>query len=166
MAEPVTFVYNHDVQGLHRRINRFIVETVNAGSNGVSEVSAADQTRLGTYLAAIKSYVAWVMSQPELDLPETHPRQYPLEANPDVPVIENESMLDIIHHFELARDEMVNGQSGRLASGLIKFDEARILAIIAKATSFLKDYVGVVTPLDLPESSPMHLLQGAGKSGV
>jgi len=159
-------VYNHDVQGLHRRINRFIVEAINAASNGVSMVSDADQSRMSTYLVAIKTYVAWVVSQPVLDLPETHPREYVLEENPAVPVIENESLLDLIHLFTLARDEMVNGQSGRMASGLIRFDNDRILAIIAKAESFLSDYVAIVTPLDLPESSPMHVLAGQGKKGV
>ena len=168
MADPVAvpFVYNHDVSGLQRRINRFIEEAIHAASNGTSQVSIADQVRMSSYLTAIRQYVSWVVGQPQLDLPETHPREYPLEPNPVVPDVENESIVDLIHHLELARDETVNGQSGRMPSGLIKFDEVRLLAVVDKAERFLVDYVQQVTPLDLPESSPMRKIADPGKTGV
>lgn len=166
MAEVRKFVYNHDVCGLQRRINRFITETMNAASNGVSQVSGADQTRISSYLSAIRAYVEWIVAQPELDLPETSPTQWPLDVDPVVPEVENESLIDLVNMFVLAREEIINGQSGRLAAGLIKFDHDRLLAIVTKAESFISDYIAKVTPLDLPESSPMRAEQGQGKTGV
>jgi hypothetical protein len=66
----------------------------------------------------------------------------------------------------LAREELVNGQSARMASGLIKYDEARVRAVIDKVDSFLTTYIQVVTPLDFPESSPQDPIAPAGRIGV
>jgi len=90
----MAFVYNHDVAGLHRRTNRFIEELQRSASSGGSQVSGHDMTRLGTYLQAITTYTDWVVSQPQLDLPETHPREWELDPNPTVADIENESVVD------------------------------------------------------------------------
>lgn len=165
MAET-GYVYNHDILGLHRRINRFIEEVAKSTSSGGSQVSSHDQDRLSTYLVAIRGYHNWVVDQPLLDLPETHPRKWPLQDNPIVPEIENESAIDVVNMLELARDELVNGQSARNASGLTKFDSSRLMAVVLKAEKFLTDYIAVVTPLDLPESSPMKEATSPGRTGV
>lgn len=165
MAE-VPHVYNHDVAGIHRRINRFILELDHSASAGTSQVSAHDQERLGAYLGAITSYVDWVVAQPQLDLPETHPRQHLLDANPNPSNGENESVRDLITLLEITRDEVVNGQSARHAAGLISFDEQRLRAVVAKAEAFLENYIQTVTPLDLPETSPMRAMVNPGKGGV
>lgn len=164
----LAFVYNHDVVGVYRRINRFIEEVSKSVSSSGSMMNEYDQTRLATYLDAIDSFIDWVVAQPQLDLPETHPRQYPLKASPIVKDedIENESAIDVVRMLELARDEIVNGQSARLGSGLIVFDVNRIRAVVAKARNFLNDYIATVTPLDLPESSPMRTMTTPGRTGV
>lgn len=166
MAEGIT--YNHDVAGLYRRMNRFIEELARSVSSSGSQMNAFDQTRLATYLDAIDSYMNWVVSQPSLDLPETHPRVYTFAPSPAVKDedVENESALDVIRMLELARDETVNGQSARLGSGLITFDEIRLRAIVSKARNFLENYIATVTPLDLPESSPMKNMTQPGRTGV
>lgn len=161
-----TFVYNHDVAGLHRRINRFIVECAKGVSNSVSQFTDYDQERLLSYLGAIRAYVNWVVSQPLLDLPETSPREYPLDGNPVWDVVENEAVVDVLRMLELVRDEIVNGQSARLSSSLVKFDVSRINAIVDKIEAFIRDYVATITPLDLPESSPMRAIATTGKTGV
>lgn len=160
------YVYNHDVLGLHRRINRFIEEVSKSTSSGGSQVNAHDQERLFTYIQAIRGYHDWLIGQPLLDLPETHPRKWVLQENPSVPEIENESAIDVVNMLELARDELVNGQSARNASGLTKFDSARLMAVIDKTDKFLSDYIAIVTPLDLPESSPMKEATPPGRTGV
>jgi hypothetical protein len=99
-------------------------------------------------------------------LPETSPRAYTLEADPVVPLVENEALVDIIRMMELARDETTNGQSARMAAGLIKFDVSRIAAVIDKIDAFLSTYVAIVTPLDLPESSPARPVTSPGRTGV
>lgn len=159
-------VYNSDVAGLHRRLNRFIVEMAKSASNQSSIMSEFDQNRLASYLQAIRAYVGWVTSQPLLDLPETSPKEFVLDADPEIPVVENESITDILRMLEVAREEMVNGQSARMPCGLMKFDVGRLDAIVGKIEKFLSDYVAVITPLDLPESSPSRPIQPSGAKGV
>jgi hypothetical protein len=165
MASPGV-IYNHDVVGIYNRMNRFLVELNRAASAGVSQTSTFDQGRLTSYLTNIKGYVAWVQGQPQLDLPETHPREYVLEPKPDISEVENEETNDLQRIFAAVRDEVISSQSARLASSLIKFDEVRILAVVGKAEAFLANYIATLTPLDLPESSPDAPLSGPGKTGV
>jgi len=165
MASP-GIVYNHDVVGAYNRMNRFLVELHRSVSAGVSLMTDADKGRLGSYLANIRGYIAWVVSQPQLDLPESHPREYVLEDQPNTPEVENEEINDLLRMFAAARDEVIRGQSPRLGSGLVAFDEKRILAAITKAEAFLSGYIALLTPLDLPESSPDAPLSGPGRTGV
>ena len=169
MAAPVNgqlVTYNHDVAGLHRRINRFIIEMVKSVSNSGSMVNDWDQQRLETYLGAVRSYVDWITSQPYLDLPETSPRLIALDANPVFEPLENESVTDVVRLMEIARDEIVDSQSARQSSGLISFDERRVLGVISKIEAFVQNYIKVVTPLDLPESTPMRSISGKGNTGI
>lgn len=166
MATTEKVVYNPDVAGLHRRINRFIIEMSKSASNQFSMMNEFDQVRLMTYLTAIRAYVAWVVSQPQLDLPETSPKTYTLDAEPSWEMVENESIVDVLRMLEIAKTEIINGQSARMPSGFIGFDVTRVLAVVAKIEAFLKDYVQVITPLDLPESSPSRASSGAGSVGV
>lgn len=164
-AGPLT--YNHDVAGLYRRINRFIVEILKSVSSGGSQVNTFDQTRLQSYIGAIRAYQNWVMAQPQLDLPETHPRVIQLEPAPSIPEeVENESVRDVVYMLELARDELVNGQTSRNPSGMVSFDAARLTAVVDKVEALLVSYVQTVTPLDLPESSPSRVLSTSGLTGV
>lgn len=164
MAEQIT--YNHDISGFHRRINRFIVELLKSVSSSGSQVNTFDQARLITYITALRAYQTWVNGQPQLDLPDTHPRSYNLDDNPEVPDLENESIVDLIRILQLARDELVRSQSSRNAAGLMPFDSVRFSALIDKADNFLSEYVSQVTPLDLPESSPQTTMTGAGQTGI
>jgi hypothetical protein len=167
MAGPTGVItYNHDVAGLQRRINRFIYEMIKSVSNAGSLMNEYDKNRLSTYLTAIRAYVGWVVSQPQLDLPETSPRAITLDPNPTWELMENEAIIDVIRMLEIARDELVNSQASRASSGLNKFDEARILALVTKVEDFLTKYINVITPLDLPESTPMRAMTGAGQTGV
>ena len=129
-------------------------------------MNAFDQVRLASYIGAIKAYVAWIVSQPQLDLPETSPRVYALDENPSYELVENEAVVDVVRMLELVRDEVVNSQSARQSSGLIGFDEKRLLAVINKVEAFLNTYIKEVTPLDLPESSPMRSAATGGKTGI
>lgn len=164
---PVTAItYNTDIFGLVRRINRFIVEIVKSQSSNVSVTQPFDTTRAMSYLNAVTSYQAWVTSEPLLDLPETAPQSVNLPADPDLPLIENESLYDLAMMLTLARDELKNSQSSRLATNLMKFDNDRLTAIMTKCKNFVQNYISAVDPLDLPESSPMDPMSGSGHTGV
>ncbi len=166
MPETTVITYNHDVAGLVQRWNQFIEEVWKAASNGVSQMSQFDQDRLGSMLDAIDAYQVWVVSQPQLDLPETTPRPITLDDFPDVTSVENEEINDITRMMILGRDELINSQSSRMPSGLIKYDAARSTSYVAKIRNFLATYVAKTTPLDLPASSPDEALAPAPKRGV
>jgi len=163
---PTSVVYNHDVVGLYERMNRFAEELARAASSSVSLTSSFDMARLSSYLDAIDRYHAWVTAQPQLDLPETSPREYALTPLAPLPTIENEDMSDVIRMLLLARDELINSQSARVGSGMIVHDTTRLTAVVAKARAFLKDYIEPTHPLDLPESSPAHPVSGPGRGGT
>ena len=164
---PVTgVVYNDDVDGLQRRINRFITELANSASAGVSLTSTFDQGRLQSYLNALITYHDWIMAQPQLDLVETNDKKIILEADPVVQDVENEDVDDVINLLVRARDELINSQSARMPSGLVSFDSARFMALVTKAGNFLTAYIQTTTPIDLPQSSPQDPVQDTGKRGV
>lgn len=166
MATAAPITYNHDVAGLYRRVNRFITEMLKSVSGGGSQTNQFDQTRLQSYIDAIRAYQSWVENQPQLDLPETHPRAIQLEEAPQADKLENESVRDVIYLLELARDELVNSQTSRNGAGFIPFDANRFAAVIDKTEQLLQTYIATITPLDLPESTPMRELTEAGRTGV
>lgn len=165
-AQTPKTTYNTDVWSLVRRVNRFITEVVKSQSSGISQTMPFDVARVLSYTAAIRSFVAWVVAQPLLDLPETGPQEMPLPDSPVIPPMENESAFDICMLLEIARDELANSQSARMATNLIKYDHDRLLAIVTKLENFVQTYIGVAEPLDLPESSPMQAVTGSGRQGV
>jgi hypothetical protein len=158
--------YNHDIVGLYNRINRFIREAMKQQSSNVSQINAFDQTRLKSYLSAIRFYHDHVQGAPDLDLPETSPRLYELRDLPEVVDMENESLADICRLLELGRDELTMSQSARIGSKLISFDSVRLLQIVGKCENFMSAYVANATPLDLPESSPRAPITGPGNQGI
>ena len=87
--------YNTDVEGIVRRLNRFIVEIVKSVSSNVSGTNTFDIARAKSYISAMRAYAAWVVGQPALDLPETAPRATTLPASPEIPDMENDSMYDL-----------------------------------------------------------------------
>lgn len=161
----MTQVYNPDVVGVVRRVNRFIQEALKSSSSAVSLTNAYDIARLESYLNAIEQYVAWMKGQPQLDLPETHPQMYDVPDAPGAAVLENEDLNDIVNLWNKMRDELINSQSARQPSGLISHDVTRFDLILAKMKAFLV-FIKNTSPLDVPESSPMAEMSGSGMGGV
>jgi len=159
-------VYNCDVDGLARRINRNITEIIKAQSSGVSLTVSFDVKRWQSYLASVEAFLDYVVSQPQLDLPETHPLPVVQQPKPVIPSLENESAYDLAVLFDTMREELVNSQSARMPSGLISHDENRMRSYITRGKKFIQDYITVIDPLDLPESSPMTQMTGDGLKGV
>lgn len=160
--------YNHDVAGIARRVHRFTFELYKCVSSAGAFTNEFDQDRWGSYLDATDVYVDHVVAQPQLDLPESHPRKISVVLLPDETIlsVENESIVDAMYLLKLAIVEVLNSQSSRMASGLLPFDEKRVRAIVSKCRHLLTDYVATVQPLDLPESSPTKLMSGEGLKGI
>lgn len=158
--------YNTDIDGLIRRIDRAIVEVVKSQSSGVSQTISFDVVRTRSYIAGIRAYIEYIVAQPTMDLPETGPRAVQLPNKPTIPLMENESLRDMATMLDLMRDEMSASQSSRLSSNLISHDLVRATSYLLRMDKFLTDYITVIDPLDLPESSPMSPITGAGIGGV
>jgi len=164
-SSPATTTFNIDVASCVRRYNRMIVETLKSQSSGVSLTLPFDVARMRSYVAAMKDFQSFVVSQPLLDCPETGPTEVPLQASPVTSYIENESGYDIIELLQIARDELANSQSSRLPTNFLKFDYDRQTSYLNKINALL-DYVNKSEPLDLPESSPTSPVSGKGNQGV
>jgi hypothetical protein len=87
-------------------------------------------------------------------------------VKPNIPYMENESLRDMAVMLDLMRDEMSASQSSRLSSNLISHDLIRATSYLLRMDKFLTEYITVIDPLDLPESSPMAPMTGAGIGGV
>lgn len=165
MAENLE-VKNHDVAGLVRRINRILVEFLRANSANVSGMDEHDLRRARSYLKSLIAYLDWVQAQPALDLGEHHPTLIALEAGPEVTLVENEELNDLVAMLVAARNEIANCEDARKANGVGAIAGDKVRAVIAKAEKFVNDYVDGVTPLDLSKSSPRRERAVAGERGV
>jgi hypothetical protein len=161
----MTNTENHDIAGLHARLNRAIFETYKSVSSGVVDYREADVARILSYLNGIDEFHNWVNGQPQLDLPESHPKEYELDPNPVTALVENDAANDIIRLLEVAREELVNSQSSRLPAGLVEFDSARLFAVVEKTRNLVTGFIENVQPLDLPESTPKRSGSGPGRKG-
>jgi hypothetical protein len=149
-----TPVYNHDIMGLIRRLNRFMKEVIESSSAGISGMGVADLDRLKAYQTALMEYKTWVVGQPQLDLPKTHPSAHTIPDPPDQNSIDSEILIDVVTLWSKMRIELLASQSAQLATGLISPDATRFDAIWGKIQAFIADYIEPITPLDVPESSP------------
>ena len=164
-TEPAT-IFNHDIVMMYDMCNRFIIELYKSQSSPVSGMIEPDVIRMKSYTTALNNLHEWVQGQPLLDLPETHPREFPLESVPEPKNVESESVNMLVRLVEALRTEMVNSQSARYSSTLILHDSKRFDDIVTKINAFIDTYVATSTPLDLPESSPGEPISGSGFHGV
>jgi hypothetical protein len=157
---------NTDVVGYVARLDRYLIEAMNQASANTSNLKSADFQRLLSYSSARRAYLDYVSDEPDLDLPESNPKEYILDEPPKMRAIESDDLADICRMLELERYEMVHSPSARQSSGIIAFDKDRQVALIEKGERFLKNYVASVQPVDLPESSPRNETTGKGAIGI
>jgi len=155
-----------DIVGIVKRIDRFTKELHKSQSAGLAETNQFDIGRLNQYLSALRAYRAWVVSQPQLDLPESSPCKYDLDPQPAYEPIDNEAVADIVRMLVRARMEIISSQSARRSVGLVSFDDQRLMAVVERVQAFLNNYILQVQPIDLPESSPIYDMGGPGSTGV
>lgn len=159
-------VYNLDVTYLADKLARYAGEVQMSVSSNVAFVNEFDMDRLQKYLTDIDRAVAYVLDQPQLDMPESHPMMHPIQPFPDVRNMESDEWDHVFRLLRAGYIEIVNSQSSRLGAGLMPFDARRITALVAKTRQWLNDYVAERSPMDLPETSPQQTMSPAGKAGV
>ena len=159
-------VFNHDILWVYDLLRRFHTEMARSQSAPVSGMIDADQKRLESYLGTIRTAVLWIQDTPLLDMPETHPRPYPLSAFPSEVNVENESINVILRLIRASAVELTNSQSSRFSSRLQPFDHDRLIAVVDKIDAFLNNYIRTqAVPLDMPESSPEEPIGPDGSMG-
>ena len=159
-------VYNLDVTYCNDKLCRYTYEVIKSVSANLSATITFDAARTLSYFSDMDAAIAYVVSQPQLDLPESHPTMHAIEPFPEIPNMESDEMDHIVRLLKAARTELVNSQSSRMGAGLLPFDAFRVTALVAKARQFMVDYVAKRLPMDLPESSPQQPMTGAGRGGV
>jgi hypothetical protein len=149
-------VCNRDLAGLVERIDEIIYEIAKCQSGGLQDIRSADRSRLDQYNTKLESYVNWVMSQPQVDAPETHPSEVEIQyITEDLFIeLENKALRDLIRMLRVLMTEMACSASNRMPNSLSRFDEGRFREHLGKIRAFLTDYVDAVQPVDMPESQP------------
>lgn len=167
---------NSNMVGLVERIDESLVEMLLSASAAVNEFRQADQTRVNTYFTAWEKLVAFMANDPELDSPQTSPQKVPVvfrsnldsitdEDGQEQPIVqdpENKALRDLTRDMRTLMGEMALSNSRRLPNGISPHDENRFAMHLNKMRAFMTSYVGEVTPLDLPETSPAHAESGHG----
>lgn len=159
-------IYNLDVTYLADKLARYAGEVQMSVSSNVAFVNEFDMARLQAYLTDIDAAVAYILNQPQLDMPESHPMLHPVEPFPEVRNLESDEWDHVVRLLRAGYIELVNSQSARLGAGLMPFDAKRITSLIAKTRQWLNDYVSKRSPMDLPETSPQQAMSPAGSAGV
>jgi len=167
---------NTNMVGLVERIDESLVEMLLAQSASVNEFRKADQTRVNTYFTSWETLVNFMAEDPELDSPQTSPQKIPVvfwsnrdnitdedgEEQPIVQDPENKALRDLTRDMRTLMGEMALSNSRRLPNGISPHDKARFDMHLKKMRAYMETYVGKVTPLDLPETSPAHPESGHG----
>jgi hypothetical protein len=160
MSSPIPLqVNNEDVVGIYDRMNRYVLEMMKCASSNVAQWLPADEERCASYTSAIREYIAWTVSQPQLDNPENHPEFFNVEVqvekdqkhwlNGKDPIqVENDSMRTVLRILIGARDNLIKSASSKMSSGLIIFDEARFLKNIDKLDALMANYIKTSLPID------------------
>jgi hypothetical protein len=145
-----------------------IYEVAKSQSANLTDMRPFDRTRIDEYNAMLNRYAAWVTDAPDIDLPETHPRDYPIKyISVDVDAdVENKALRDLIRMYRSLITELTNSQSARAANGLTVHDKRRFDLVMEKIAKFLNDYVDSTQPLDMPESAPSSEAVGEGYKGA
>ena len=159
-------VYNLDVTYLADKLARYAAEVQMSVSSNVAFVNQFDMDRLQNYLTDIDRAMAYILDQPQLDLPESHPMLHPIQPFPAMRDMESDEWDHVVRLLRSGYIELVNSQSSRLGAGLMPFDARRVTALVAKTRQWLTDYVTARSPMDLPETSPQQAMSPAGSAGV
>lgn len=159
-------VKNRDVVYLCDKTSRYAFEVMHSASSDMSFTNEFDTARMLAYLGDIDAAIAYIQAQPQLDLPESHPMDHPIEPFPEIRNMESDELDHILRLLQAIYIEAANCQSARAAAGLIGFDAGRLTAVVSKARNWITEYMAARQPMDLPESSPQQLPAPPGRHGV
>lgn len=152
-ASIPTAVSNMDVAGICDRATSYAIEIARSQSSAQGGIWLPyDRDRVGTYLDRLEFYIQTANKTP-MDLPKSHNYEQSMlksfPANSELEIIENQDVKDLLRRLRQLWIECANCQSADLASGINKFDVARLLNVINSARDVLN--MGGDS-MDLPEN--------------
>lgn len=159
-------VLNRSVLVLHNKFVRFLKELKQSQSRGVSVLSVADRDRLLSYIEDARQYIAFTISQPFTDEPESHPWELDIPDEPSFEYFDNTNLMEAALLLHVMIKENANSQSARFASGFISFDFKRLNALLDKFDNLIINYIDKAPLLDLPETAPDKDYAPDGKGGI
>lgn len=161
MAENM--VKNLDIAHLADMLSRDIREMNKSQSAHAAVLIPPDVSRLVAYANSYQKYIDWAVAKSRdsngrfvtLDLPRTHPQDYPIQPTLENAEdgVDNELVRTIIRHLSAMRHEAIHSQSSQLASGLLPDDKGRLEAIIDRLLKLVEEYIETTDPTDQPETS-------------
>lgn len=148
-------VRNLHVRSLIERADASIVNILKCESCNSQTLRPADATRFKSYVSELRRWRAFVISEPFLDLPKSHPNVLVLDyvGQDESRHVQNRSCRDLAALFEAVIVELAESESAMLASGLQKFDDDRIVALMDQMDHLI-EFMENDEPYDKPESSP------------
>ena len=168
----ITEMENVDLVGIIERIDEANYEMLLSQSSGLTAFRVADRARIEAYLNRAESLFTWIIGQPEVDSPQTHPILYPISYlsnkmdGPDGKAIihdpENKGLRDCVRMMRVWMAEMSRSASRRMPNGISKPDQDRFTSHLDKIRKYLTDYIDATQPVDLPETNPSSALSGQG----
>lgn len=148
-------VANQDIQDLVARIDAYMNETVNCASATRDETSDHDLTRCRAMVDRFEKRFELYASDPELDLPKSHPKAMKLPAPGEIRRIQNTDLQAVVNHWAVLRVELSYSDSAERASGFKGADVNRVRAVIQKLKQ-LGDAIEEDPAIDLPDVDPQE----------
>ena len=168
MFYEVTEAPNRNMVALAEMIDQQVYELLHSVSAGVSDFAAPDLLRFTEGLDDIDGYATWVDSAGGTDNPETHPFEWPITylAAVEAGDCENKAIRDLVREYRTLQNEILRGQSTKLAAGWHGPDKARRFDPgVARIRRFRDSYIKDTLPRDLPESTSAKVPVGPGIGG-
>lgn len=144
-------VRNMDCISLANRIDANVRELQGSSSSKAQEVSIHDRTRAREMLATYTRYFNIFASEPELDLPKFNPTDMTVPEPPELVVMQNFKVRDVVNLWAAHRVELLHSDSANArAAGFSSADAGRIVPVLEKMSRQL-DEIDANPAIDLPD---------------
>ena len=145
---------NQDIDSMTTVIDKANIEINGSASGGLAGVTAADLLRWSSYIAEIREYAKYIVSQPSpLDMPRTSDMILAVVPPPVLTQVQNQAANDLVRMLQLERIELMKSQSSGMSSGLIPQDFVRLNAVLQKCDNRL-ELVTANEVVDTPQTLP------------
>jgi len=159
MAESQTQtveVRNTDVKWVVDHIKVFVRQMEKSSSARHWGMNTDDQKRAKQYIDRTIKAIEHVISQPDMDTPQTDPESLDILPLPSAEEIVSPAVRRLVRYFRIMHNELVRSQSAQQSGGLSNPDVARARNYMARATNLIDTYVAGEEAMDIPEGTELQ----------